>query len=737
MSDSTTLLEQIDGSQAQHEVTANNLFDASSPSAAYGRHAEACAGLTWGYYGTRYGGTAVANGTNACGASTTTYMVVNLSTGAVSFSTATTNWNDSVNYARCYKIVTGAASVTSYEDHRFGPLGVFSAAGSSSNLADLADVQIAGSPGPGDGQVLTFDAVLNKWVASAAASGSAAYNDSMAADAFGDSIMNGTGASSSPNQFRNLIAEARGWTITNHSASGDMVADQADEVFGLSVTDEHQSLLMLGTNDQRTYTTNTYKQGAFKAGHMALLAWLAIPDARKQYGQNADSETGTWTDTIVYGGALGRQSIVGTSTITFTAYGSVVYVATILQNSINAVFTVSVDGVVKGTYQCMPGNSTTITSINGLTYMPALIRIPGLSEASHSVVITVSTASTSNPVYVLWVAGNQGHRTKDGPNVWVGNVPRFTSSGYSGSGGSDAVVAIFNDMIRQNVDTLSADGLNIALVDSAARLNPAVDLDVDGVHPDNSGHAIIAEAFLEAINQIQKPRTMGVQPPTRRLVNQQSGTTYKLVCADHDKEVRIGNASAQTITVPTNVEVPFEIGTVIPVVRSGAGSTTIAGDTGVTVNAAGGLVLSAQYEKGELVKIDPLTWDFSRGAAAEQPVLLQFAASDEGTALTTGTAKVTLRGPNYAWTLQEINASLSVAQTSGSTLTVDVNEAGASLLSTKLTFDNTERTTLTATTAPVISDSAIAANAEITVDIDTVGDGTAKGLKITMMGVRA
>lgn len=165
MSDSTSLLEQIDGSQAEHEVTANNLFDAASAGAAYGRHAEACAGLTWGYYGTRYGGSAVANGTNACGASTTTYMVVNLSTGAVSFATSTTNWNDSAIYGRAYKIVTGTATVTSYEDHRFGPLGIFGAAGSASQLSALTDVAVAGSPGPSDGAALIYDTALGKWVA--------------------------------------------------------------------------------------------------------------------------------------------------------------------------------------------------------------------------------------------------------------------------------------------------------------------------------------------------------------------------------------------------------------------------------------------------------------------------------------------------------------------------------------------------------------------------------------------
>lgn len=114
---------------------------------------------------------------------------------------------------------------------------------------------------------------------------------------------------------------------------------------------------------------------------------------------------------------------------------------------------------------------------------------------------------------------------------------------------------------------------------------------------------------------------------------------------------------------------------------------------------------------------------------------LVLAASDETTALTTGTSKVKFRMP-YAMTLTAIRASLSTAQTSGSILTVDVNESGTTILSTKLTIDNTEKTSTTAVTAPVISDSSLADDAEITIDIDQVGDGTAKGLKITLIGTR-
>jgi hypothetical protein len=118
------------------------------------------------------------------------------------------------------------------------------------------------------------------------------------------------------------------------------------------------------------------------------------------------------------------------------------------------------------------------------------------------------------------------------------------------------------------------------------------------------------------------------------------------------------------------------------------------------------------------------------------PTEVQVAASDETTALTTGTAKVTFRMP-YAMTITAVRASLSTAQASGSIFTVDINEGGTTILSTKLTIDNTEKTSTTAATPAVVSDTALADDAEITIDIDQIGDGTAKGLKVTIIGTRA
>jgi hypothetical protein len=117
------------------------------------------------------------------------------------------------------------------------------------------------------------------------------------------------------------------------------------------------------------------------------------------------------------------------------------------------------------------------------------------------------------------------------------------------------------------------------------------------------------------------------------------------------------------------------------------------------------------------------------------PAEIIVAASDETTNLTTGTAKVTFRMP-YAMHLTSVRGSLTTAQSAGSLLAFNVKEGGVTIFSTKPTFDNTEKTTTTAATLPVLSDTALADDAEITIDIDVVGTAGATGLKVTLIGDR-
>jgi hypothetical protein len=85
-------------------------------------------------------------------------------------------------------------------------------------------------------------------------------------------------------------------------------------------------------------------------------------------------------------------------------------------------------------------------------------------------------------------------------------------------------------------------------------------------------------------------------------------------------------------------------------------------------------------------------------------------------------------------TLTAVRASLSAASSSG-TPTIDINDGGTTILSTKLTIDVSEKTSTTAATPAVISDTALADDAEITIDIDVAGTD-AKGLKVYLIGTR-
>lgn len=122
--------------------------------------------------------------------------------------------------------------------------------------------------------------------------------------------------------------------------------------------------------------------------------------------------------------------------------------------------------------------------------------------------------------------------------------------------------------------------------------------------------------------------------------------------------------------------------------------------------------------------------NFSSGTLNANEVIV-VPVSDESTALTTGTSKVKFRMP-FAATLLSVRASVNTAPT-GSTLIVDINEAGSSVLGTKLSIDASETTSTTAASAATITDSALADDAEISIDIDQIGSSVAgAGLKVSL-----
>ena len=181
-----------------------------------------------------------------------------------------------------------------------------------------------------------------------------------------------------------------------------------------------------------------------------------------------------------------------------------------------------------------------------------------------------------------------------------------------------------------------------------------------------------------------------------------------------------------------------------------ASDTTIARSAAGKITVEGNLVPSIADPNADRI----LIWDDSAGdyvaATLSSNLVISGTAirvyevwggaiSDETTAITTGTGKLSFSIP-YEFNVVGVYATLNTASSSG-TPTFDINEAGTTIISTKIVIDANEFTggsagyQGTAAAAAVISDAVIAAFAQITVDIDVAGTG-AKGAKVFIVGYR-
>ena len=200
-----------------------------------------------------------------------------------------------------------------------------------------------------------------------------------------------------------------------------------------------------------------------------------------------------------------------------------------------------------------------------------------------------------------------------------------------------------------------------------------------------------------------------------------------------------GNYFDVTGTAGVSTMTALAIGTVIKLHFDAA--LTLSHGASTIVLPGGVDITTAANDEAEFVQISATpTWECtSYTRASGLPVRSRgdfgIACSDESTAITTGTGKVTFRMP-YAMTLTGVRASVKTAPT-GSTIIIDINEGGTTILSTKLSIDASEKTSTTAATAAVISDASLADDAEITIDFDQVGSTIAgAGVKVWLLGTR-
>ena len=93
-------------------------------------------------------------------------------------------------------------------------------------------------------------------------------------------------------------------------------------------------------------------------------------------------------------------------------------------------------------------------------------------------------------------------------------------------------------------------------------------------------------------------------------VNAQTAASYTLVIGDAFKTLTMTNSGANTVTIPPNSSVAFTVGDRIDIIMAGAGTTSVTGGSGVSVNGVttGTGAIAAQYSAVSCIKTDTNAW---------------------------------------------------------------------------------------------------------------------------------
>lgn len=208
-------------------------------------------------------------------------------------------------------------------------------------------------------------------------------------------------------------------------------------------------------------------------------------------------------------------------------------------------------------------------------------------------------------------------------------------------------------------------------------------------------------------------------------------SAYTTTTADHLRTIEVTGTT--TISLGSAVTMAAaSMGYTVPIVNTGTAVVTVALITNTdTLDGTVNGTTTLQPGQSKTFTVDNAQTGYETIGSANGTHAIALAISDETTAITTGTAKITFRMP-YKFTINYVRASLSTVSSSGNP-TFDIKETGVSIFSTKISIDANEKTSTTAAVPYVLSDTSLADDAEMTVDITTAGTG-ATGAKIYIVG---
>ncbi|MBD9459109.1 hypothetical protein IB241_15610 [Pseudomonas sp. PDM05] len=308
--------------------------------------------------------------------------------------------------------------------------------------------------------------------------------------AFGDSITFGVG--STPvggvyvNGYVRTLATYQGRIVTISAVAASMMYDQALVMFAFTIDSTFTTSLMIGTNDCRVYLDDAYRKDCFATAHLACLSWLAVPDAYKVFPNNAAcTYTSSWGNSS-YGKIFTKFTTTVGATVTVPFSGPVVYLNIMRTDGNATTGEVRIDGVLRSTVNFAgPGTGTLLSPSPAPAGAvgPSALRIGGLSDGPHSLELKIVTVGSGGSATFLGISVPP-------PS---GALPRVNAMTIirSSDSSTDARVAAYNTLVSTNVAILKGDGLDVAISNTNAVIDPSTDL-ADTLHPNDQGHNKIA-----------------------------------------------------------------------------------------------------------------------------------------------------------------------------------------------------------------------------------------------------
>jgi hypothetical protein len=408
--------------------------------------------------------------------------------------------------------------------------------------------------------------------------------------------------------------------LTNSTISGKSLGTNLDTLTigtGLSGTSYNGGSAVTVAVDS-TIATKTYADNAVSTHEADTTSVHGIADtsalATKTYADNAVS-THEADTTNVHG-------ITNTADLLLKSGGTMTGALTLSgapTSDLHAATKLYVDGLAAGINFHQPVVAATAGNLAGTYnngtdgYLATLTKasngsigtIDGATVAvGNRILLCAQTDAKQNGIYVITALGDGSNpwvitRAADNDNNPVGELASgdfcFVTSG-STNGSKGFIVSTTGTI------TIGTTEINYAQFNASEAIIAGTNISKNG-----ATISVVSTPTLSGVTFSDGTQTKEGVPSRTPIISKIASYTLTSL-TERDSLIEVNSTSPVTITIPTNEAVAYPIGTTLDILGVDTGLITIAGDTGVTVNATPGLKLRTQWSSCTLFKRDTNSW---------------------------------------------------------------------------------------------------------------------------------